>query len=142
MAGTNPNIRLSVAEVFLDDSREAVSRNALRTSLSRAYYAAYHACVALFENHGYRPQDFVGRRGQPATRWEHGIITRRLLIEFAERRQIVSYESGWGIRRLYADRILADYDVGVSLEKTYVQESLRVATQLVSEIQTAMTGST
>lgn len=81
---TPPN-HLDVAEIFLQDSREALDRKALRTALSRAYYAAYHACVALFEYYGYRPQNFVGRRGRSAARWEHGIIIRRLLIEFTER---------------------------------------------------------
>jgi len=132
---------LSVAEVFLHDSREALARNSLRTALSRAYYAAYHACAGLFEHYGYRPQNFVGRVGRPASRWEHGIIIRRFLIEFMERRHVVSPESGWGVRRLYADRILADYDVAISLEDAYVQESVNIAVRLVREIQTAMSGS-
>lgn len=133
--------RLSVADAFLQDSRGALDRRAFRTALSRAYYAAYHACVALFESYGYRPQNFVGRRGRPATRWEHGIITRRFLLEFTERRQVVSPASGWGIRRLYADRILADYDVEASLEEAYVGESVQIAARLVSEVQRALTSS-
>ena len=137
---TPPN-HLDVAEIFRQDSREALDRKALRTALSRAYYAAYHACVALFEYYGYRPQNFVGRRGRSAARWEHGIIIRRLLIEFTERRQVLSPEAGWGIRRLYADRVVADYEVGVSLEEVYVQESMRLAARLVSEVQFAVTGS-
>ena len=132
---------LSVAEVFLRDSREALAGNSLRTALSRAYYAAYHACAALFEHYGYRPQNFDGRVGRPASRWEHGIIIRRFLIEFTERRHVVSPESGWGVRRLYADRILADYDVAISLEDAYVRESVEIAVRLVREIQTAMSGS-
>jgi uncharacterized protein (UPF0332 family) len=51
--------RLSVAQVFLRDNQEALAHNALRTVLSRAYYAGYHACVALFEHYGYRPQNFM-----------------------------------------------------------------------------------
>jgi uncharacterized protein (UPF0332 family) len=132
---------LSAAEAFLRDSRDALARNAFRTALSRAYYAAYHACAALFEHYGYRPQNFVGRIGRPASRWEHGIIIRRFLIEFTERRQVISSESGWGIRRLYADRILADYDVEASLEDAYVRESVEIAARLVREIQTAISGS-
>lgn len=135
------NNHLNVAEVFLQDSQEALSRKALRTVLSRAYYAAFHAGVALFEYYGYRPQNFVGRHGRPATRWEHGIVTRRLLIEFAERRQLISPESGWGIRRLYADRILADYDADASVEEVYAQESLKMAARLVSEVRTVISQS-
>lgn len=138
---TSFNIRLDVAKVFLRDAQEALGRKALRTALSRAYYAAFHACVALFEYYGYQPQNFVGRRGHPATRWEHGIITRRFFIEFSERRQVVSPESGWGVRRLYADRILADYDPGASLEEIYAQESVGIAARLVSEVQAALTPS-
>jgi len=136
-----PADHLDVAEIFLQDSREALDRKAFRTALSRAYYAAYHASVALFEYYGYRPQNFVGRRGRSAARWEHGIITRRLLIEFTERRQVLSPEAGWGIRRLYADRIVADYEVGVSLEVVYVQESAQLAARLVSEVRFAVAGS-
>ncbi|MBI4526978.1 MAG: hypothetical protein HY695_24550 [Deltaproteobacteria bacterium] len=132
---------LDVAEIFLQDSREALGRKALRTALSRAYYAAYHACVALFEYYGYRPQNFVGRRGGSAARWEHGIIVRRLLIEFTERRQAVSPDAGWGIRRLYADRILADYEVEALFEEVYVRESVQLAARIVSEVRIAVTGS-
>ena len=132
------SLRLDVARVFLRDSQEALARHALRTALSRAYYASYHACVALFEQYGYRPQHFIGRVGRPASRWEHGLVIRRVLIELSERRQLISTESGWGIRRLYADRIIADDDVAASFEEVYVPESVRIAAGVVSEVQTAM----
>jgi len=114
-----------------------MARNALRTALSRAYYAGYHACVALFEQYGYRPQNFRGRGRRPASRWEHGLVIRRFLIEFTERRQVISAESSWGRRRFYADRILAHYEVAASLEIAYVQESVGIAARVVGEMQIA-----
>jgi hypothetical protein len=91
--------RLSVAQGFLRDSQEAMARHALRTALPRAYYADDQACVALFEHDGYRPQNFMGRGRRPVSRWEHGLVIRRFLLEFTERRQVISAESSWGRRR-------------------------------------------
>jgi len=56
-----PSRRLSVAQGFLRASQEALARHGLRTAVSRAYYAGYHACVVLIEQYGDRPQNFMGR---------------------------------------------------------------------------------
>lgn len=69
--------RMVLARQFLDDSQHLLDQGRLRSATSRAYYAAYHAAVALFEKYGFKPSSFIGKSGWPATIWEHPIVTNR-----------------------------------------------------------------
>jgi hypothetical protein len=66
--------RMRLATELLRDAQTLLAAGSLRSAMSRAYYAAYHACVDALERRGYTPRHFLGRRGVPADRWEHGIV--------------------------------------------------------------------
>ena len=68
--------RMTLARQFLDDAQHLLDQDRLRSATSRAYYAAYHATVALFEKHGFKPGSFSGKSGLPARIWEHPIVTK------------------------------------------------------------------
>jgi hypothetical protein len=75
------NPELELARTLLEDTRLLVTQERFRSAVSRAYYAAYHACIALMESLGRRPQNYIGRSGRPAGRWEHGIITSQVVAD-------------------------------------------------------------
>jgi hypothetical protein len=102
-------VRLLVAEEFLADAKLCLDNGRFRSAVSRAYYGAFHACVALFEHYGYVPANFRGRDGRPARRWEHKIVTLNFHIEFVQKRQLFPWHFGTAIRMLYNNRIDADY---------------------------------
>lgn len=75
----DPHVEL--AEELLEDARLLLAQARYRSAVSRAYYAAYHACVALMQSFGLRPSSYSGRGGRPAVRWEHGIITAEVAAD-------------------------------------------------------------
>lgn len=71
---------LDLSQEFLRDAENLFKQNAYRSTLSRCYYAVYHACIALFKEYGFHPGNFIGRSGRSANRWEHGIIRANRLL--------------------------------------------------------------
>ena len=69
------NPELELARELLEDARLLLAHGRHRSTVSGAYYAAYHACIALLEKLGLKPQNYAGKSGRPANRWEHGIVT-------------------------------------------------------------------
>ena len=126
---------LDLSKEFLRDAENLFKANAYRSVLSRGYYAVYHACIALFKKYGFHPGNFIGRDGRPANRWEHGIIRVNFFLEFVQKRHLLEWKVGAQIRRLYSDRINADYQPGVGLPKTYVENSVNIAQKLVGKIK-------
>jgi uncharacterized protein (UPF0332 family) len=66
MEGFTPRMRLAME--LLRDAQTLLAAGSLRSALSRAYYAAYHACVDALERRGYVPSYFRRRSGDLATR--------------------------------------------------------------------------
>jgi len=124
--------RMALARQFLDDSQHLLDQGRLRSATSRAYYAAYHAAVALFEKYGFKPSSFIGKSGWPATIWEHPIVTNRFFHEFVQRRKLFPWQTGQELRRLYARRIAADYDQSAMLVETDVQALFTSAQDVVT----------
>jgi len=48
------NPELELAQELLADARLLLAQGRYRSTVSRAYYAAYHACIALMESFGLR----------------------------------------------------------------------------------------
>ena len=88
--------------------------------------------VALFEKHGFKPDSFIGKSGWPAKVWEHPIVTKRFFHEFVQQRKLFSWQTGQEIRRLYARRLVADYDPVAVLVKADVQVLFRSAQDIVT----------
>ena len=127
--------RMVLARQFLDDSQHLLDQGRLRSATSRAYYAAYHAAVAMFEKHGFKPSSFIGKSGWPARIWEHPIVTRYFFHEFADRRKFVTWRAGQEIRRLYSDRLAADYEVTANIEPSYAAGSVSRAQDIIAQIE-------
>jgi uncharacterized protein (UPF0332 family) len=62
------NPELELARELLADARLLLAHGRHRSTVSRAYYAAYHACIALLESLGLKPQNYPGKGGRPANR--------------------------------------------------------------------------
>lgn len=127
--------RLLVAREFLADAELCLDNDRFRSVVSRAYYGAFHACVALFEHYGYRPSNFPGRGKRPARRWEHGIIRRHFPIEFVHKRRLVDWRLGIGVKRLYESRTKADYRVDMRISEKMARNSLEEAQELLQVIE-------
>jgi len=124
--------RMALAQEFLDDARLCLDNGRYRSAVSRAYYAAFHGCVALFEHYGYQPKYFVGRSGWPAKRWEHGIVVREFPIEFVHRRKLIDWRSAIEVRRLYTARIKADYREEALIGEAVARDSYQQAERLLA----------
>jgi len=127
--------RLLVAEEFLADAELCLDNGRYRSAVSRAYYGAFHACVALFEHYGYRPSHFLGRDNRPAQRWEHGIVRRYFPIEFVHRRRLIDWQLGIEVRLLYESRVKADYRVDLSISETMARSSFEGVRRLIQVIE-------
>ena len=51
------NVELELARELLDDAKLLLKEGRYRSTVSRAYYAAYHACIALMESLSLKPQN-------------------------------------------------------------------------------------
>jgi len=98
----------------------------------------YHACVALFEHHGYRAHYFLGRSGRPAKKWEHGIIAKRSYSELVMLHKTMDAQDVWRINRLYRDRIKADYRHDVPMTEKMAKESYKMACAVYNRIKEAV----
>jgi uncharacterized protein (UPF0332 family) len=127
--------RLRVAREFLADAKLCLDNGRFRSAVSRAYYGAFHACVALFEHYGYQPSHFLGRDKRPARRWEHGIVRKYFPIEFVHKRKLVDWQLGIGLSSLYESRAKADYRVDMRISETMARSSFEKAQRLVQVVE-------
>jgi uncharacterized protein (UPF0332 family) len=127
--------RLALADEFLADAQDLLERGRLRSALPRAYYAVYHLCVLLFEKHSLKPSNFPGASGRPAQMWEHRIIRTEFFHQFVVKRPLFVWARGVLLRRLYDDRIRADYRPEAEFTDTYVRGLVKDTKQLVDEIR-------
>jgi uncharacterized protein (UPF0332 family) len=90
-----PSARFAKAERFLRAAEFLAASRHFDATPGRSYYAAYHAIVALLISMQVMPA--------PTGRWSHGHVQGRFRAltgdNFATRR----------LRRLYQDRLVADY---------------------------------
>jgi len=133
------NERLTLADQFLADAQDLLERGRLRSALSRAYYAIYHLCVVLFEKHGLKPSHFIGKGNRRALIWAHNIITRQFFHEFCDKRKLFAWERGVTIRRLYRNRLTADYEPEATITTEYARNTLQVAQGFFGELKKAVT---
>jgi uncharacterized protein (UPF0332 family) len=127
--------RLQVASEFLEDAQLCLGNGRFRSAVSRAYYGAFHACIALFEHYGYRPSNFVGWGGRPAKRWEHGVVFKHFPLEFVHKRKLVDWRIGIIPRRSYKLRIKADYKVDLVITQALAKDACKEAKRLVQTVE-------
>jgi uncharacterized protein len=112
---------LAKAERFLQAADRAFAAGDWETSASRAYYAAYHAMVALVES---RSDLEVPRR--------HAQLHN--LLRSSRMASILNHEDTGDAFRLYQERLAADYEMG-SLTDARAQDSIRRARRLCEKIR-------
>jgi uncharacterized protein (UPF0332 family) len=127
--------RMRLATELLRDAQTLLVAGSLRSAMSRAYYAAYHACVDALERRGYTPRHFLGRRGVPADRWEHGIVHAEFYRLIVREGQLVEERLGRALLWLHERRIEADYRPEVAITPERAQEAVRLAEELVTTLQ-------
>ena len=119
------NPRLEKAAAFLATAEECLRRGDWDTATSRAYYAAFHASVALVEI-------LTGRRKRAGEQWKEREVRSEIARNFKA--------PLWGglrahhiLDHLLAERVLADYDVrGVGRRVT--EASIRSSRSLFDAI--------
>jgi len=106
MRGEAPVTALEMAQELLEDAEVCLRNSRFRSAASRAYYAAYHAAIALFEHFGYNYVQFRGRGGRPARRWEHGLIAVDFAVEFTQKQSVLPWSTPVQMRKLYDARLI------------------------------------
>lgn len=127
------NLELELAQELLEDARLLLAQGRYRSTVSRAYYAAYHACIALMENLGLKPQNYPGKSGRPASRWEHGIITAEVAAD-ARLSAILTAPIALQLRWQYMQRIRGDYRVRETLSALTAQTGVSLAEKIVTTV--------
>ncbi len=90
-----PLRRLEKARRFEAAAQALVAEGLFESSISRAYYASFHAIVAFLI-----AAKVPGDRNE---RWSHGYVSEQF------RRQSPTKDAARRLRRLYMERVLADY---------------------------------
>lgn len=125
---------MELAKELLEDARLLVAQGRLRSTVSRAYYAAYHACIALMEGLGLKPQNYPGKSGRPASRWEHGIVTAEVAAD-PQLRAILTLPVASQLRWQYMQRIRGDYRARGSVSLQTAQTAVSLAEQIVTTVE-------
>ncbi|MEZ8222283.1 Uncharacterized protein, contains HEPN domain, UPF0332 family [Candidatus Fervidibacteria bacterium JGI MDM2 JNZ-1-D12] len=130
---------MRLAVELLRDAQNLLASGALRSAMSRAYYAAYHACVDALERFGFAPEHFRGRNGLPANRWEHGIVRVMFHRVFVVERQLIEWRLGAALVSLYQGRIDADYFPQAEISPERARAMVILAEELIAAIQRVVT---
>ena len=94
----------------------------------------YHACIALMESLGLRPQNYIGWGGRPAGRWEHGIITAEVAAD-PRLSGILTRSVGLQLRWQYLQRIRGDYRAYETMSAMTAQTSFQLAERIIATVE-------
>jgi hypothetical protein len=128
------NIHVEMARLLLSDALLLLNNHRNRSAASRAYYAAYHACIALAEVMGLRPRSFLGRNGRPASRWEHGIVTS-IVVRDSRLESVIGPQSAARVRWLYMQRIRGDYRPNEPIHDIAAQTSYTISRHVLDSVE-------
>ncbi|MBI3247183.1 MAG: hypothetical protein HYZ50_11830 [Deltaproteobacteria bacterium] len=128
------NFELALARELLADSRLLLAQGRHRSTVSRAYYAAYHACIALLESLRLKPQNYPGKGGRPANRWEHGIVTAEVAADL-RLSAILTRPVALQLRWQYMQRIRGDYRAQETISLLTAQTGVSLAEQIVTTVE-------
>jgi len=128
------NPELELARALLEDAKLLLTHGRHRSTVSRAYYAAYHAGIALLEKLGLKPQNYAGKSGRPANRWEHGIVTAEVAAN-PRSSAILTSSVALQLRWQYMQRIRGDYRAQVTISTITAQTSVTLAEQIVTTVE-------
>ncbi len=123
-----------LARELLKDAKALLDMGSCRSSMSRTYYGAYHACIALLEARGLEPSNFTGKSGWPARRWEHGIIIAQAAAN-PMCQSVLTAKLGLQLSWLYTLRIRSDYRPGKPLSVKQAGEAYKVAEKIGQKVE-------
>jgi uncharacterized protein (UPF0332 family) len=129
---------LDLAHELLADAKLLFENGGYRSSASRGYYAAYHACSALLESLGLKPSNFIGRDRRPAKRWEHGIVIEQVTTN-SRIVNLLTPELATPLRWMYSLRLRGDYRYDLSVSSYSAQSSYEIAKQMVAKVEEHVT---
>lgn len=112
---------LELAEQLLQDAKLLLERDSLRSSVNRAYYAAYHGVRALLASEGLNPKTHKGVLSQFG---EAFIKTKKMDIALSDT-----------LRRCFDARHEADYDIFASFDEEEVEKMISEVEALLAEIR-------
>lgn len=92
--------RLGKAERFLRAADRAFDSEDWETAVSRAYYAVYHAVIALLE----------ARAGIVRRRWDHVQVQNDFRTHFTRRGYLFTVRQAGHFEELLEARLVADYE--------------------------------
>ena len=115
--------RIGKAERFLESARQAFEQGQWETSVSRAYYAAYHLVAALLEARGPGPR----------RRWNHTQLLNVFNDHFARRGYLFAKKDAGDLSTLMQERLTADYE-DVSFDEKRARRCLDRAEALCQKI--------
>jgi len=130
--GVDPE--LALGRELLEDARLILAQGRYRSAVSRAYYAAYHACIVLMESLGLKPGNYVGRRGSPASRWEHGIVTASVAAD-PRLSGVLTGPVALQLRWQYLQRIRGDYRADQPISSLAAHTSVSLAEQILNRVE-------
>ena len=112
---------LELAEQLLQDAKFLLGRDSLRSSVNRAYYAAYHAVRALLASEGLNPKTHKGVLNQFGEKF---VKSGRMDIALSDT-----------LKRCFDARHEADYDIFASFEEEEVEELIKEVEALIGQIR-------
>jgi uncharacterized protein (UPF0332 family) len=118
-------------ELALDSRRAAqdlLEQNRIRSSISRAYYAAYCAITAVLAEQGV---DFAFGGNNPP----HADLPIYILHNLPRLPKDARYILAKAIRRLWKVRVDADYVPTASLDRIIAIDALRDANRIILELE-------
>ena len=125
---------LALAQDLLRDAELLLAQPRQRSSVSRAYYASYHASIALLEGLGIKPSNYLGKFGRPAGRWEHGIVAAAI-VTHPSAVGVIGRALALQIRWQYGQRIRGDYRLREAVSELAARTSIRVAAQILAQVE-------
>ena len=115
--------RLEKAARFLQAAERAFINQDWETTVSRAYYSAYHATAALLDIKANLRRD----------RWDHSELRTAFRDRFARRGLLFSIRQAQDLDYLWEQRLVADYRRG-NLRRRLAEQALRVSSDLNQRI--------
>lgn len=128
------NYELGLAQELLEDAKLLLAQGRYRSTVSRAYYAAYHACIALMESFGLRPNNYTGKGGRLAGRWEHGIVTAEVAAD-PRLSGVLTRPVALQLRWQYLQRIRGDYRAQETITAMTAHTSVGLAEQIIANVE-------
>ena len=120
--------RIEKAERFLRAAESALASDDWETAVSRAYYAVFHAVIAVLET----------RARIRRARWDHDEVQAQFRVQFARQGFLFNIRDAEDFEAMYRARLVADYQ-STPLTPRIVTTQVRYARRLLEKIVEAVT---